>query len=75
MKLFAAEKQCGEIWKTVALHKTSDYRKLHSELATMVGLPTFRIKRVRTAADASRIISEEQPDKFDIAYVGEIEWI
>ncbi len=73
MKLFAVEKKIGENWKTVAMHKENSYQELHSELETLVSLPTCRIKRVLTAEDACRILVEDHPRFFEIKHAGEVD--
>ena len=75
MKLFAVEKQNGGNWKTVALHKARCFRTLHSKMESLVSLPTCRIKRVLTADDATRIISQEHPAVLDIKNTESIEWV
>lgn len=74
MKLFATEKFLDGAWKPTAFHKVSNFRELHASMLTLVYLPTFRIRRVRTAQEAHQIIKTHHPSTSDVRNTDQIEW-
>jgi len=73
--MFAIEKKTPTgLWILITLKKVDNYRELHGDSPTLIGLPTFRIRRVHSLLDACQM-----SDKHCVPFPGEkseeIEWV
>jgi len=75
MKIFAIEKKAPDgPWIPISLEKVARYHEFHNDSPTLIGLPTFRIRRVKTPVEACQL-----SDKHHISFSSEesekIEWV
>ncbi len=73
MKLYIVESKESGVWKPVSLHKENNFRTLLNEINAVGG--KYRIKRVKTQAEAATI--QLHPDLVITTdtNAGGIEWV